>query len=372
MDKISAVLRPAERAVLSICALYEDHGFKKYKISKFEDYGFFERYKNFLPGEHILSFTDLDGRLLALKPDITLSIIKHTRADASVSERLYYLESIYRESAEGGAFRETSQLGLEFLGPVDDFVLAETVALAAASLAAFTDKYWLEMGHMGFVTGLLDDIAPAHDCYFAILRCLRMKSLHELEVICRQGSLHPRDIADLRTLMSLAGPADEILVKATAIVRNQGMEDALRELAATKVASAQDGRHLGIDLTLINDTRYYNGLLLAGYLQDVPRQVLSGGRYDSMMSSLGKKAQGLGFAIYLDVLEDLMAPEREYDVDAVLFYGDDDETATVLEAVDQLTGRGLTVYPCRQLPPNLRYKICYRMVDRALQEVTSC
>lgn len=368
MEKMVAVLRAEERAVLSIRALYESHGYKKYKVSKFEEYGFFERHKNFLSGEHILSFTDLDGRLLALKPDITLSIIKHSRADNGYGERLYYLESIYRESAESGTFRETSQIGLEYLGPVDTFVSAETVQLAGDSLAAFDKPYLLELGHMGFVTGLLDDMQLDSDIYFEILRCLRANSPHELEVICRQGGLHDEERKALTHLSTLAGPFGETLAKAKGIVRNEQMEAALEELKKTADAAGDmAGGRLQVDLTMINDTRYYNGLLLAGYLEEVPRQVLAGGRYDYMMASLGKKTSGLGFAIYLDTLEDILAPSHEYDVDAVVLYGDQNRAADVLAAVDTLADSGYTVLPCRQIPPKLRYKKSYRV-----EEVASC
>ena len=78
---------------------------------------------------HIITFTDVDGSLKALKPDITLSIIKNNSGD---SEKVYYNENVYREM--GGTFKEILQVGVESVGQIDPYAEAEVIALAAKSL----------------------------------------------------------------------------------------------------------------------------------------------------------------------------------------------------------------------------------------------
>ena len=72
-------LKPAERAVFELRGLYRIYGYLHYKVSKFEEYDLYMRNKSFLADENILTFTDTDGRLMALKPDITLSIINNSK-----------------------------------------------------------------------------------------------------------------------------------------------------------------------------------------------------------------------------------------------------------------------------------------------------
>ncbi len=81
----SPSLRPDERAGLMLRELYHRHGYQPYRMSKFEPYDLYAKNKSFLVSEHILTFTDTDGRLMALKPDVTLSIIdrKSTRLNSS-------------------------------------------------------------------------------------------------------------------------------------------------------------------------------------------------------------------------------------------------------------------------------------------------
>ena len=76
-------LLPSERAVYALRTLYLSFGYRRYKVSKFEEYDLYAENKSFLSDKSILTFTDTDGRLMALKPDITLSIIKNTK-DSSV------------------------------------------------------------------------------------------------------------------------------------------------------------------------------------------------------------------------------------------------------------------------------------------------
>ena len=74
--------RPDEAASLRLRKLYRRHGYLPYRMSKFEPYELYLRNKRFLLSEDILTFTDTDGRLMALKPDVTLSIVKNTRETA--------------------------------------------------------------------------------------------------------------------------------------------------------------------------------------------------------------------------------------------------------------------------------------------------
>ena len=74
MDKS---LKKDEQAVLLLRKLYQSYGYQPYKMSRFEEYDLYAKNKSFLVSENILTFTDTNGKLMALKPDVTLSIIKN-------------------------------------------------------------------------------------------------------------------------------------------------------------------------------------------------------------------------------------------------------------------------------------------------------
>ena len=105
--------------------------------------------------------------------------------------------------------------------------------------------------------------------------------------------------------------------------------------------------------------QYYNGILFAGYLEGLPRTVLAGGRYDSMMHKIGKQADAIGFALYLDELSRLASPPKKYGVDAVVLYKETDDYVQLLQAVDSLRAKGLKVRTEQNLPEDLKYCSLY-------------
>ena len=152
------ILRPQERLSLQLRALYERAGFRQYRMGRFEEYGLYQQNRRFLASDQVITFTDLDGRLLALKPDVTLSIAKDARFGEDGCGRFYYSENVYRPSQESHTFQEISQMGLECIGAVDDEATAQAVSLACRSLALTGRESVLEASHMGFVAGLLDAV----------------------------------------------------------------------------------------------------------------------------------------------------------------------------------------------------------------------
>ena len=103
------ILRPQERLSLQLRALYERAGFRQYRMGRFEEYGLYQQNRRFLASDQVITFTDLDGRLLALKPDVTLSIAKDARFEEGGCGRFYYSENVYRPSQESASARWTTR-----------------------------------------------------------------------------------------------------------------------------------------------------------------------------------------------------------------------------------------------------------------------
>ena len=83
-------MRQEQQAMLDLCELYGKFGYTQYKMSKFEEYDLYVRNKDFLVSDRVITFTGESGKLLALKPDVTLSIIKNTPESPSGINKIYY------------------------------------------------------------------------------------------------------------------------------------------------------------------------------------------------------------------------------------------------------------------------------------------
>jgi ATP phosphoribosyltransferase len=301
------ILKPQERVSLQLRLLYEQAGFCKYHMGRFEEYGLYQENRRFLSSEQVITFTDLDGRLLALKPDVTISIAKNAQVETGGCGRYYYTENVYRPSQESHTFREISQMGLECIGAVDGAVTAQTVSLALQSLALTGRDSVLELSHMGFVTGLFDAVGASESVRPRLLTCIRDKNAHELQLTAEGAGLSRQGIDALRRLSALTGPWESVLTAAEPLALNAAMGAALSELRTLCETLARQGQtdNLKLDLSLVNDMEYYNGLVLQGYLAGMPRAVLKGGRYDPLAEQFRPGARAVGFALYLDELDRL-------------------------------------------------------------------
>ena len=359
-------LSAAERATLRLRGLYEQFGYKKYQVSQFEEYGLYLQFKSFLTGGRILSFTDLDGRLLALKPDVTLSIAKNVRLENG-AEKAYYIENVYRESVASGTMKEINQMGLEYLGGAGSYAQAEVLGLAHETLAAVGPEYVLEVSHMGFVMGLFDALGLDGHARAEVMDGLSAKSAHGVEAAARRAGIGNAGVGVLSELCTMSGGFDKTLTQARGLCLNGRMTAALDELDET-VRAVGDAKALRLDFTLQGDMEYYDGLLMAGYLDGVPKAVLSGGRYDGLMKKLGREMSAVGFALYLDDLKRLPKEREAYDVDVLVLAEADADAVGLLAAVRELTAQGLRVKVESQKPEKLRFGKCYRYREGGLVE----
>ncbi|MDL2323631.1 ATP phosphoribosyltransferase [Ruminococcaceae bacterium OttesenSCG-928-A16] len=311
-------LRREEKVALQLRALFEQKGYALYRMGSFEEYDLYMQNKPFLAGEDIITFTGVDGRLKALKPDVTLSIVKNTQAGEQ--RRAYYNENVFRRSRQTGEYREINQIGLEFIGGDGRSAEAEVLGLAVQSLSVVGEGA-LDLSHMGFIEAMLAPLGTGPKRELA-LQALRDKSAHGM----RQAAtgLPAKTIHNLVALGTLSGPfvqalqvAKNLALGVPGAVRALDELESLYEKLEKAIAKETPQVAVRLDFSILNDVNYYNGLIFQGYLRGVPRAILSGGRYDNLLHRFDKPQGAMGFALYLDELErPTNGPDTEADLAA--------------------------------------------------------
>ncbi len=347
--------------------LYEQYGYKRFKMSKFEEYDLYLEYKNFLQTENIITFTDLNGKLYAMKPDITLSIAKN--ANPEEPQKLYYKENVYRASRTTKEYKEITQLGVEYIGRVDAYTMGEAVYLAAKSLSLISDEYVLDISHMGFVSGLFEAAGIDGNRMEKLLGFLGQKDTHEILFCCEQYGIE-KEIADkIASLSEIYGSFENTLPKIKALAVNDKMAAAVNELEELYaiLSTLGVGEHVNLDFSIVNDMSYYNGVIYLGYVKDVPCSVLSGGRYDKLLEKLGKNCQAIGFAVYTDLIELYDKSDREYDVDVLIVYDEGVSPVEVSEKVAGYISSGKSVKVMSGIPEMLKYRELVKITEKGVQ-----
>ncbi|MBR7111342.1 MAG: ATP phosphoribosyltransferase regulatory subunit [Clostridia bacterium] len=357
MSIAKSILRGDEQAALTLRALYRDHGYTQYKMNKFEEYDLYVRNKDFLISDHIITFTDTSGKLLALKPDVTLSIVKNSEKRAGTN-KVYYQENVYRVSGRTHTFREIMQLGLECIGDVDAFCRFEVLTLAAKSLKAISPNAVLDVSHLGIVSAVLDSIGVTDATRQGLLRCIGEKNVHELRAIATSANVAPERLDALCALVSSYGKPAAVLPSLMPLLYPLAPANILSDFSAllTALESSPVGDIVRLDFSVIGNIGYYNGLVFKGFVDGVPDGLLSGGEYNGLMRKMGKSEDAIGFAVYLDALERFHKNDADVDVDAVVLYGEGTDLALLGRAMDDLVASGKTVAAHRAVPTGLRYR----------------
>ena len=357
MNFSEAVLRNDEKAIYSLRELYSKFGYMPYKVNKFEEYDLYAHNKNFLVSDKVLAFTDTNGKLMALKPDVTLSIIKNVVCEDNAVNKLYYNENVYR-TADGDGFKEIMQTGLECIGNVDMYNECEVIMLAAKSLATISEDYILDLSHMGFADGLLDEAALEASERGAVLKLIESKNVSALKSLMAEKGI-PSDISEkLCSLTEMYLPITEALGAVGNIICGEKMKAAYEELS--NICSMMElygiANKIYLDLSVVNDLNYYDGVTFKGFINGIPASVLSGGRYDKLLSKFGKNVGAIGFAVYLDRLERFNISEKEFNVDAVLVYEEGTEVKLIADAVKLLNDSGKTVMTSVTVPTSVSFR----------------
>lgn len=348
----------------SICSrlrsIYDGYGYSLYTMSKFEEYDLYANNRDFLISGQVITFTDPDGSLMALKPDVTLSIVKNT-ADGQGLQKLCYQENVYRAPKGGGGFREMLQVGLECLGRVDAYTLSEVLSLAAQSLRSIGGQVALDVADLTVTAMLLDELGIYGDDRTRVLGWIGEKNRHELSRFCAQKQLDSVLTDRLCRLIGLRGAPAQVLPQLRSLL-GQPYAARLDQLEAILQATGEEAL-LQLDFSVVDDPNYYNGLVFKGFVSGVPAAVLTGGQYDKLLKKLGRTGGAVGFALYMDLLEQLDRAVPAYDVDTVLLYDTAADPAQIRTAVETLRGRGRQVLALSERPDGLRCRETVKMED---------
>ena len=371
MKKFISSLKEEEKIILKLRKHYEQYGYKKIKLSKFESYDLYNENADFIKIENIITFMAPTGKLQTLRPDVTLSIVKkYARDKKKEMEKLYYIENIYRLSKEDMEYKELNQIGVEILGESDGYSDFEIINLAAESMELINKNFILDISNINYLSGLFEEMNLRYTLEKEVLMNIQHKNVHDLEKILTKENVESKYKEILIKIPDLSGKFHNVITEAEKLVLNEKMQKALDELKMLGQAfpkMIKNGKIL-LDFSIVNSLDYYNGLIFHGYIENNPKIILSGGNYDKLIEKYDKNKGATGFAIYLDELSGKYKIEKEYDFDILILYKNGDN-AKLLNIVKKYIDQGLTIRTEKyreDFNTNFKYKEKYIFEDDRL------
>ncbi len=251
---------------------------------------------------------DSDGKLLVLRPDMTMPIARlvATRLKGDPGpHRLRYVADVFREGASlRGQSREFTQIGLELIGVSGAAGDAEVIGALVESLrAAGIDSFVVAVGNVAVFTALIEAADMSDEWSRKVLAAAHDRDLVGLDTLAETSGV-PADVRDaLKSVPRIRGGADAIDICRRSLP-GDAARDALDSLAATweLLDTIDASRHVSIDFGIMRSFDYYTGMVLEVYVPGLGLPIGGGGRYDALLGEFGCPSPAAGFAVGLERL----------------------------------------------------------------------
>lgn len=337
--------------------IFKSMGYTRVITPGLEFLDVFNLNSRYFPQEELCKLTDNKGRLIVVRPDSTMPIARvvATRMkDAALPLRLYYTQPVWNFAPSlKGKSTEVNQTGIELIGSSARMADVEVISAALSVLSTvgkdvpkpFPVQYSLELGDVRIFRELMHRLSATPSLKEEIRSLIEAKNYPALNDVLDQLGDNPIT-SSLRRLPTLFG-GEEVFDRAAEVFRDERIQkilDSMKELYRT-VCSIRKDANVIVDLGLVNKTDYYTGLVIKGYLEGYGEEVISGGRYDMLLSEFGYDVPAVGMAVNVDAVAAVIG--RKYTPHPapadVLIVTEEGCEALAVQKAEELREQGLCV-----------------------------
>jgi ATP phosphoribosyltransferase regulatory subunit len=259
-------------------------------------------------------FTDNDGLMLSLRPDVTSSVARVAAtllADRPRPLRLCYAAPVFRQQQQSHAEwrRENTQLGCELIGTDGEAADLEVLLLAAEILKSIglVESACITINDVGILDGLVNTLRLEDSSRETLRRLIDTRDASELQNFLQQNKIDDSSCTALIGLANLTGKgnvlddARRLINNATSLAAVDRLERLWRVIESLRVTELFE-----IDLADVSSLDYYTGLSFKVFVEGVGYRVGRGGRYDGLTANFGKAEPAVGFVLSLDALVEVL------------------------------------------------------------------
>jgi ATP phosphoribosyltransferase regulatory subunit len=279
--------------------------------------------------ESMIKFVGPNGRILVLRPDLTVPIarVAATKLSADGIKRLFYIQNSYAAAEPAiGKAGEFTQAGIELIGDAGSNADAEVIALAVRALQiAGLKTFTIDIGQVAYFKALVSGLGLEEAQADLLRHAVDSKDIIEIEAMAQRLNITGRRREQVLALPNLFG-GSEVFDKALALSDEPGCREAVENLRSVYALLSEYGlaEYISIDFGMLHDIAYYSGIIFRGLTPELGFPVVSGGRYDDLLAKFGEPAPATGFA--LGIKRVMIAMERQgllsgyYRTDAVISF----------------------------------------------------
>ena len=295
-------------------SVFEGWSYEEVLTPSLDYYALFEHGMGQTEAQTSFRFSDSDGQMLSLRPDITSSVARVAATLLAERERplrLCYAAPVFRRQQQSHAEwrRENTQLGCELIGVSGAAADLEVLLVAAEVLKSIglEDSFRITINDVGIFNGLLKQLSTQSQPHEILRRLIDTRDRGELKSFldrnCDNAAVHEA----LFKLIELTGK-QEILADARRVITNPDSIAALDRLGRLweVIESLDLDSSFEIDLADVSSLDYYTGISFKVFIQGLGYRVGRGGRYDGLTANFGRSEPAVGFVLSLDSLVEVL------------------------------------------------------------------
>ncbi|HEX7333544.1 MAG TPA: ATP phosphoribosyltransferase regulatory subunit [Pyrinomonadaceae bacterium] len=293
-------------------SVFEGWNYEEVITPSVDYYDLFEQGMGQREAQRGFRFTDNDGRLLALRPDVTSSVAR--MAATLLSERprplrFCYAAPVFRQQPQSHAEwrRENTQLGCELIGVGGKPADLEVLRLAAEILSRLNlqSRYCITINNVEIFNGVAAQMNLETAAREQLRRLIDTREAAELQRFLQNHA--DGDAQAFSQPTQLTGKRN-VIEDARRTITNQRSVEALDSLDElwTEIESLGLEDSFEIDLGDVSSLDYYTGLSLKVFVHGAGASVGRGGRYDGLTGSFGRAEPAVGFVLNLDALTEVL------------------------------------------------------------------
>lgn len=287
---------------------FKSFGYKDIQTPTFEFFDVFGKEIGTTASRDLYKFFDKEGNTLALRPDFTPSMARSAAKyfmEETLPVRFTYSGNAFTNTSNlQGKLKETTQMGVELFNDNSLEADAEMINMAVESLLSTGLKeFQISIGEIQFFKGLCEEAGLDEETEYELREFISSKNTFGAEELLALKGL-PKDKIQLLLSISDAFGSPEVLMKMRKLVKNSRSLQAIEHLEKLYDVLCLYGveKYVSFDLGMLSKYNYYTGVIFKGYTYGVGDAVLTGGRYNQLLSYFGKDAAAIGFMIIVDDL----------------------------------------------------------------------
>lgn len=333
----------------AIWDIFAVHGYRMIDTPLFESYDLYSQYAPHIKKDCIKTI-DRDGEVLALRSDITLSLIQSVAQEYKNRDayaKYAYISPVFLPyQGKHSAGHVFLQAGAEIIGSDATDCDSELLDMALKIVETLgVTQCQTAIGSVAYMKGLYEAMNLTKEQQEAFELAMEARNGMAIRELSARWHIDEEYVTILETLAMSGGPYEDVIETVRSFCKNDTMRNALERLdrIVRELRWIRPQERIYLEFIASNHLDYYTDMMFKIYALGAPYALVSGGRYNELAGKFGKARPACGFGLNLQLLREYIElygekKAEDKDLDILIFYSKSD--ATIWRSVEILRHNG--------------------------------